>query len=380
MERKALFTASTYSHIAHFHRPYLRALSGQGWTVDVACAGERLDIPEARRIIHLPLEKSMVSPANFRAAAMLRREIKAEKYDLVSAHTSLAAFFTRLAAKGLDTAVVNTCHGYLFDENTPLAKRRVLLAAEQLTAGRTDLLLTMNRQDGDIARRYRLGKRLGSIPGVGVGFSRLDAAPMEAGEALRLEWEIPRDAFVLLYPAEFSKRKSQKTLLRALTLLPERAYLLLPGGGALLEECKTLARQLGVEDRVRFPGHVGDMGPWYRAADCAVTASRSEGLPFNVMEAMYAGLPVVASHVKGHEDLVREGETGFLFPWDDAGACARYIRELMEDSALAKEMGRKGRESVERYRLERVLPQVLEAYRAVVPEIEVPVLTGSPQE
>ena len=142
MERKALFTASTYSHIAHFHRPYLRALSNQGWTVDVACAGARIEIPEARRVIHLPLEKSISSPVNFKAAALLRREMKAEGYALVSAHTSLAAFFTRLAARGLDTVVVNTCHGYLFDENTPWAKRNIRLGAEKLTAGRTDLLLT----------------------------------------------------------------------------------------------------------------------------------------------------------------------------------------------------------------------------------------------
>lgn len=376
MERKALFTASTYSHIAHFHRPYLRTLSNQGWTVDVACAGARLDIPEARRIIHLPFEKSMSSPANFRAAAMLRREMKAEGYALVSTHTSLAAFFTRLAAQGLDTVVVNTCHGYLFDENTPLLKRGVLLEAEKRTAGRTDLLLTMNRQDEEIARRHRLGRRMAAIPGVGVNFSRLDAVSQEAGEALRLEWGIPQTAFVLLYPAEFSKRKSQKTLLRAMALLPEKAFLLLPGSGGLLEECKALAGELGVADRVRFPGHVGDMGPWYRAANCAVASSRSEGLPFNMMEAMYRSLPVVASHVKGHEDLVREGETGFLFPWDNAELCAKQIRELMEDPFLAARLGQAGREEVKKYSLERVLPQVLEAYRTVVPELEVPVLAG----
>ena len=59
MERRALFTASTYSHIAHFHRPYLRAFAQLGWTVDVACGGEPLPIPEARRVIPLSLEKSI---------------------------------------------------------------------------------------------------------------------------------------------------------------------------------------------------------------------------------------------------------------------------------------------------------------------------------
>ena len=369
MERRALFTASTYSHIAHFHRPYLRAFAQLGWTVDVACGGEPLPIPEARRVIPLSLEKSIWAPAKLRAQRVLRQAMRTEGYDLISTHTSLAAFFTRLAAQGLDTVVVNTCHGYLFDGDTPAPKRELLLGAERLTSGRTDLLLTMNRCDEEIALRHRLGRQIRSIPGIGADFSALDAVPASAGKALRAEWGVPEDAFVLIYPAEFSKRKNQETLLRALALLPERIYLLLPGEGALRENCEDLARELGVWERVRFPGYVSQMAIWYRAADCAVTASRSEGLPFNVMEAMHCGLPVVASAVKGHEDLIREEENGLLFPFGDVEACARRIRRLGEDSSLAARLGRQGMADAEAFRLERVLPQVLEAYRAVVPEL-----------
>ena len=111
------------------------------------------------------------------------------------------------------------------------------------------------------------------------------------------------------------------------------------------------------------------MGPLYALADAAVSASRSEGLPFNVMEAMYFGLPVVASAVKGHEDLVREGETGLRFPWGDADACARAVGSLAAAPKLCRSMGRAGAEAAEAYRLERVLPQVMEAYRAVLPEL-----------
>lgn len=373
MSPKALFTASTYSHIAHFHRPYLQALNQRGWTVDIACGGAPFPIPEARRCIPLPFQKSITAPANFKAAAMLRRELKAEGYDLISTHTSLAAFFTRLAARGLDTVVINTCHGYLFDKDTSAAKRALLLGAEQLTARRTDLLLTMNRQDYEIAQAHHLSRQILSIPGVGADFSRLEQTPSDAGDALRAEWNIPQDAFVLLYPAEFSARKSQETLLRALTLLPPAVVLLLPGQGALLEHCKELAQELGLGARVIFPGYVSDMGHWYRAADCAVTSSRSEGLPFNVMEAMGTGLPVVASRVKGHEDLVTDGETGFLFPYGDAAACACAVQRLLDEPALAKKLGQRGREVVATYSLERVLPQVLDAYATVVPSLKEPV-------
>lgn len=363
MALKALFTASTYSHIAHFHRPYLRAFAEQGWIVDVACGGQPTEIPEARRVIDVPFEKSITAPANFKAERLLRREMKAEQYDLISTHTSLAAFFTRRAARGLDTKVVNISHGYLFDDDTPALKRAILLGAEKMVAGRTDLLLTMNQYDYDMAVKHHLGKDIQPIPGIGVDFSAIDDCHPVAGAVLRADLSIPEDAFVLLYPAEFSKRKSQETLIRAMALLPETVYLLLPGSGTLWEDCKALAAQLGVGGRVRFPGYVTDMPAWYAAADCAVSSSRSEGLPFNIMEAMRAGLPVVASAVKGHTDLVQEGENGYLFPHGDAASCAECINQVMSLPDKAKELGALGAKRTKQYSLEQVLPKIMGLYQ-----------------
>lgn len=368
MERKLLFTASSRVHITNFHLPYLRALAEDGWTVDVACADPGETVPGARRMIALPLKKQIRAPQNFAAAAQLRRLIRAEGYELVVTHTSLAAFFTRLALKGLPRRpkLVNMVHGYLFDDETNAAKRRLLLDAERLTAPETDLLLTMNAYDEALARRWKLGARIERIPGVGVDFSRLAAAP-GAGSELRERLGVPEDAFVLLYAAEFSARKSQAVLIRALSELPERAVLALPGSGALLRSCEALAEELGLSGRVLFPGQVAGIGAWYAMADAAVTASRSEGLPFNVMEAMAARRPVVASAVKGHADLIRDGENGFLYPYGDASACAKKIARLMEERALAERFADRAARDAEAYSLERVFPLVMEQYRSLVP-------------
>lgn len=210
-----LFTASTWSHIAHFHRPYLRAFHALGWQVHAACGGASLPIPEADACFDIPFEKKMTAPANFRAQARLRALMAEHRYDLVITHTSLAAFFTRLAAASVRhrPAVVNVAHGYLFDDETPFLKKNVLVSAERLTASQTDLLLTMNDYDTRFARRYRLGRRVEQIPGMGVDFSRFPAVSPQERLALRREHGINADAFVLLYAAEFSPRKSQATLL-----------------------------------------------------------------------------------------------------------------------------------------------------------------------
>jgi len=363
MNRKVLYTASTYSHIEHFHRPYLRELQCMGWEVHIACAGAWPQVPYADKSFDLPFEKHMTAPDNFKAARMLRELIRAEDYELIVTHTSLAAFFTRLAVKGLRPRprVINIVHGYLFDDSTPFLKRQFLLNAERLTAPETDLVLTMNRYDYDTARKYRLGREVEMIPGIGVDFSRLEEDADRVPEISRESLGVSQDAFVLIYPAEFSARKSQAVLIRAMTYLPEDTVLFLCGDGSNLDKCRALARELKLDKRVLFSGRVEHMAGWYKLADAAVTASRSEGLPFNVMEAMYCGLPVVASRVKGHMDLIDDGTTGLMYDHGDSKQCAKNIRRLIDEPSLRDTMGANARQSVLRFDLNRVLPTVLAA-------------------
>ena len=261
--------------------------------------------------------------------------------------------------------VVNMVHGYLFDDQTNFLKRSILFLAERITSGQTDLLLTMNQFDFEVARRFALGKTVRPIPGIGVDSSALVRAPLEETRKLREEYGIAPDSFVLIYAAEFSKRKNQAMLIRMLTQLPESITLVLAGSGDLLPQCRELVRQLHLEHRVIFPGFVRNIPLWYSMADIAVSSSRSEGLPFNVMEAMYLGLPVVASRVKGHEDLIIHGETGFLFPYDDAACCASLVLELYRSASLRQELADNAQESVLPYSLERVLPQVMDEYESL---------------
>jgi glycosyltransferase EpsD len=368
MGEKLLFAASTAAHIRKFHLPYLCRLKAEGWQIHAACSGSGEGIPHTDRVLEIPFRKRMFSLDNLRAAWLLRREIRGERYTAVIVHTSLAAFFTRLAVLGLKGCpkVVNMVHGYLFDDRTPLLKRSLLLAAEKLTAPATDLLITMNQYDREIAKKHRLGNRIESVPGVGVDFSALEAGRTGCGDELRRKLGIRPEDFVLIYPAEFSDRKMQHVLLYAMTMLPEHVVLVLPGIGDRLGACRELAQKLGLSHRVRFPGYVGQMTAWYEMANAAVSASRSEGLPFNVMEAMYFFLPVVASRVKGHTDLILDGKTGLLYPCGNWEACAQQIRRLIEDPTLAQALAQAGAENVKQYGLSAVHPKVMELYHSAV--------------
>lgn len=395
MQKKVLFTASTFSHILNFHLPYLAQFKRLGWQVHVACGGlpadELPDIPGADAVFALPFKKKMLAAGNFQAARLLRQKIAAEKYALISTHTSLAAFFTRWAAATALSPrplLLNMVHGYLFDDQTPALKKTVLLTAEKMLAGCTDLLLTMNRWDLAAAQKYRLGSQIDFIPGVGVDFARFAGftagdSGAAAGQSLRKQLGLGPQDWLLVYAAEFSSRKSQAVLLRALAELPRvlagalpgRVVLLLAGQGDKLAECKQLAGQLGLladagPVQAVFPGQCSNMPHWYAAADAAVSASRSEGLPFNIMEAMYAGLPVVASAVKGHVDLLQPEECGLLYPYGDAAACAAQLARLLREPGLAARLGQNACRQVQQYGLELVFPQVWTQYERIIEQIK----------
>ena len=363
---KILYTASTTGHLRSFHLPYLRALSEAGHRVTAAGAGSGEGLPEGVSHLPVPFTKSFFSADNFRASRLLARSIRSERYDLVLTHTSLAAFFTRLGvmlAGKRDTRVVNTVHGYLFDEASPRLRRTVLLWAEKLTAGVTDDILTMNEADARIARTYHLCR--GSvIPIHGMGVPAEELAPAGEAEkaAARAELGLPSDAFVLLYAAEFSPRKNQSFLLDVLPLLPENVILMLPGQGEKREECMAKAETMGLGQRVRFPGFVSSTLPLLRAADICVSSSRSEGLPFHVMEAMFCGLPAVLTRVKGHEDLLPTEAMGRLYPFGDVTAAADAIRYYAQNREECTKAGEKAREFVQKYALDRVQPEVLCGY------------------
>lgn len=364
---KVLMVASNWTHIRNFHLPYLHEFQKLGWTTHVGCFG----IPESAdgidKCMELPFEKSFFSLTNFRVTKQLRSIINDEKYDLIIVHTSLAAFFTRLAVKGMHDRprVINVVHGYLFDDDTPFVKKTILSLAEKFTAKETDLILVMNEWDYEYATRHHLGWEIKLIPGMGVDFSKFDLSTKADGVLLRTELGIPENAFVLIYPAEFSKRKSQSVLIKAMSMLPEKVFLVLPGSGVLLEECKALVESLKLENRVLFPGYISDIGSWYRMANAAVTASRIEGLPFNVMEAMYCGLPVIASRTKGHIDLIKDGETGYLYPYGDSTECAEVVKSLVSDRELDFVIRDSVKRSLSQYRIENVSSLIMKKYLGI---------------
>lgn len=353
---RILYAASTQSHLVRFHMPYIEALRGT-CEVRLMAAGGDVEIPVA-------FEKRMFSPANLRAVRQIRRVLRQERFDAVILNTSLAAFLVRAAMLGMRKRpwVLNIVHGYLFGLHPRGLRERVLLLCEKLTRRQTDRIAVMNREDLDIANRYRLCR--GEVVFLrGMGFRMPPGDPgalhAEAGK-LRAQLAPAPQERLLAFVGELSRRKNQIFLIRALARLRGEGLpvrLLLVGEGSERAALEAEIAALGLSSAVCLAGNREPVFPYLAAADLYVSASLTEGLPFNLMEAMACGLPVIASDVKGQRDLLRDAP-GRLYPPGDTEAFCRAVRRALAEPAMG--CGAVDYPWLEAYRLEAVFDENLQ--------------------
>ncbi len=320
---KILYAASTMSHINSFHTDYISRLIAEGHEVYTMARGEGADF-------NIPFEKKLFAKGNKECRKRIRKIIESEAFDLIILNTSLAAFHIRWALpKHSRPRVLNIVHGYLFNmkEHGLRAglRRRLLLTAERLMTGRTDAILTMNEEDFKIASKYRLTH--GTVTNtLGMGIKeRNECSPYDARP-------LSEDSPSILFVGELSGRKNQELLIRALPLIQKSyndASLWLVGEGGCREALASLADELGVEEKVIFLGRREDVTALMKSCSLYASASKIEGLPFNIVEALGAGATVLASDIKGHRDIL-SGGGGFLFKKDSKEALAELAIDILD--------------------------------------------------
>jgi glycosyltransferase involved in cell wall biosynthesis len=174
-----------------------------------------------------------------------------------------------------------------------------------------------------------------------------------SGERLNAAWRegLPADAILAGVIGRFSPEKGPDHFLRALAIAARREprlHAVMVGDGPMWESCRKMADALGLGSRVRFAGFRADVATLYEALDMLVIASRSEGMPMVLLEAMLMGAPVIATEVGALPDVVVDGESGLLVAPGDEEALAGAMARLAGDGAmrvrLAAAAGRLARE------------------------------------
>ena len=234
---------------------------------------------------------------------------------------------------------------------------------EKIASSVSDVVMVMNDEDFMMARKYKLYKsKLYYINGIGINENRFVVTNDAVKLNTRIQMGLPSESFIFVYAAEFSKRKNQQMLIRAFAECNFKdSLLLLAGNGKRISQCKRLVKKLGKEKQIRFLGHINDVPKLYAACDAVVSTSRSEGLPFNIIEALGCSVPVIASDIKGHKDLVNDGVNGLLFENGNRAHLIDCMRKMHD--GYAKEIKERLDISyISKYTLNEVKPQIMDIY------------------
>jgi glycosyltransferase EpsD len=321
--KKVLFSATVDSHILNFHIPYLKYFKENDYEVHVATNGdEKIPYCDVKHIISF--ERSPFKINNIKAVKQLRHVIDQNKFDIIHTHTPMGSVVTRLAAiksrRKNNTRVIYTAHGFHFFKGAPLKNWFLFYPVEKILASYTDNLITINKEDYELAKnRFKTDVRF--VAGVGLDTAKLDfkLTSREKTE-LRKSLNLEKDDFVLIYPAELSLRKRQIWLIESLADLIKsnpKIHLLLPGKDNLNGSCQKLVKNLSIERNIHFLGFRNDVPSLLKISNMSVSTSDQEGLPINIMEAMYTGLPIVATECRGNKDLLVGYKNGSLIAIND---------------------------------------------------------------
>jgi glycosyltransferase involved in cell wall biosynthesis len=279
----------------------------------------------------------LVDLAAVRECAHLLRRVRPH---IVHAHSSKAGVVARLAGHRTGVPVVFTAHGWGFSPGTPLARRTLALAVEAAIAPLSARIICVSESDRQLALAHHVGTKR-SLVTIRHGLAPSDVRARPADQPPRL-----------LMVARFNEQKDQSTLLRAVARLEQidknLVYTLdLVGSGPNLERVRSLAGELNVLHRVSFLGDRHDVPTLLGAAQLFVLSTHYEGLPISIIEALRAGLPVVATDVSGIKEEVAHNETGLLVPHRDEIALADALQKIIKDPQMRARMGKLGRQKFE---------------------------------
>jgi glycosyltransferase involved in cell wall biosynthesis len=369
---RVLFVATVDSHIWDFHMPHMQLLHEMGYVVEVAAAPfgftERIRA-EGYEVHAIPFSRNPLSMRNISAYRALRRLMQSQHYIMVHAHTPVAGFLGRLAARRQGVPhIVYTAHGFHFHSHGKWWSNRPYYALERLAARWTDTLITINREDFAVASRdFARGKtKVVYVPGVGTDCSTFQ--PLSATEriAARASLGLTADSLVVVWVGELNRNKRPEDALAAIRYLSEKhvARMVMLGKGGRDRELHELVVQLGLEGIVFLAGRVSNVAEYLSAGDVLLSTSTREGLGKGIMEAMATELPIVAYDIRGCNDLVVDGETGFLVPFGDVHGLADKLAWLAQHPDERHRMGEAGRKRIEEmFSLEAVLPQLKKVYQ-----------------
>ena len=345
MKKRVLLIATVQSHIGQFHKPLMQLLKENGWEIHVAARnnleeknGLQLEYPD--KVFDVPFQRKPLDKRNAGAYILLRKILKENHYDVIHCNTPVGGMLGRIAGQKYrksGTKLYYTAHGFHFYKGAPLMNWILYYPIEKVMSRLTDKLITIAEQD------YKLASdtfhcSVYHIHGVGSNSRKYHLISKDEQEVEKKKLGI--EGHIIVNAGELLHNKNQKTAIRAMSLITRsypNACLFIAGNGPDRANLEALVQKLGLEKSISFLGYTTNLQKYLQICDVEIACSYREGLPLNIVEAMLCGKPVVASHNRGHDELVEEGNTGYLVSPDDVEGYAEAVCRVLENPLVYTE-------------------------------------------
>jgi len=299
--------------------------------------------------------------------------------DIVHTHTAkagalgrlAAAFYNLLHARAHRCGVVHTFHGHVFTGYFGRVGSLAVRWAERSLARLSDCVITISdAQRHDIVSRFAIAPCDLTVT-IPLGLELDELLMRDPGRrGFRDALGFDSSHFVIGYVGRLVPIKSVETLVKAVALVRRtrsEVRLLIAGDGEERRELEACVRDQGLQDAVRFLGWQTDLASLYATFDLFALSSTNEGTPVSLIEAMAAGVPVVATSVGGIPDVVTDGVTGILCPPGASDALANAIEGCINDRASARKRADAARDAVaSRFNASRLVRDIEVVYRQVL--------------
>jgi len=246
-----------------------------------------------------------------------------------------ASFITRLAAKSAGIKnIIYFCHGLPFAPHSNLLEKIFFYTLEKLASYFTDAVITMNSYDYTIGKKFY--KKVYRINGVGVNLSQYNSAYKEARLDIQKKLGISENSTVIAFIGRLISQKGIWFLLNASKeLIHKRGkeiIFLIIGEGPLKEDISKFIKINDLADSVKFLGYSENVQDLLGAIDILVLPTYyTEGLPRIILEAMASGVPIIATNVRGCQDIIDNGVDGILIPFKNSKSIINAIEKLIDD-------------------------------------------------
>ena len=328
-------------HINKFHLSTIKKFKDQGWQVDVACHVDE-PIPFCDNAYDLPCSRNPFNIGMLRSVGRLKDLIMANKYDVVHCHTLCGRLIGALAFLKLHNSkpkLFFSLHGLNYYKGSSLLSK-LIIPLDRFILKKADLVFSVNNEDLSFLRKKGMISCKAIYCPITIKYDKFINKKddfdlvLKTREALKVD-----NSIVLTYVAELNKNKNQIMLLKVLKLIKKtgRNYkLLLVGPDHSNGKLFKLAKKYRLDKDVMFLGWRDDINNLLISSDIYVASSIREGFGINIVEAMYCGIPVVATDNRGHREIINDNENGFLVKLNDIKTFSKRIEELADDEEKRK--------------------------------------------